>query len=93
MFFFGDKYFFDIDDIRNYCKEHEVSVDDLKLVLCKPNYPEALDPNDIFVDILPEDGEVSPELYEAFEKLNKVIDKHAPLSWSPIDKAVIVTLD
>lgn len=91
--FFGDKYFFDIDEIRDHCEECGVSVDDLKLVLCEPNYPHQLDPNDIFVDILPEDGEVSPELYEAFEALNKIIDNHQPLSWSPIDKAVIVTLD
>ncbi|MEZ2861041.1 hypothetical protein [Proteus terrae] len=57
------------------------------------NYPHQLDPDDIFVDVLPEDGEVSEELYYAFEALNKVIVNHSPLSWSPIDKAVIVTLD
>ncbi|QCJ69349.1 hypothetical protein C9446_05390 [Providencia heimbachae] len=48
--FFGDKYFFDIDEIRDHCAEYEVSVDDLKLVLCEPSHPHQLDPNDVFVD-------------------------------------------
>ncbi len=47
----------------------------------------------IFCDSLPEDGEVSEELYIAFEALNKVIANHPQLSWSPGDKAAIVNLD
>ncbi|HCM62070.1 MAG TPA: hypothetical protein DIT05_05925 [Morganella sp. (in: Bacteria)] len=92
VLFNDDKYFFDADSLRDYCEENNVDVSELQLVICTPNYPRQQDPNDIFCDDLPEDGEVSEELYLAFEALNKVIANHPPLSWSPGDKSVTVNL-
>ena len=93
VLFNDDKYFFDADELRDYCDEEGIGLCELQLVICTPNHPHQLDPNDIFCDSLPEDGEVSEELYLAFEALNKVIANHPQLSWSPGDKAAIVNLD
>ncbi|HEX7718693.1 MAG TPA: hypothetical protein VF389_02705 [Woeseiaceae bacterium] len=36
--FDGDEYFFDADDLHDYCADHDCTVEDLLLVICKPVY-------------------------------------------------------
>ena len=91
VIFDSDTYFFDIDDLRDYCEEHGVTPSQLQLVLCKPNYPSEIDGEDHFCDDLPPDGELPDELKQAFEALNAVIRKSAPLSWSQGDTAVTIS--
>ena len=38
-----DQYFFNEDEIRDYCEEHEVKIDSLRLVFCKPEYLKQVD--------------------------------------------------
>jgi hypothetical protein len=91
VIFDSDTYFFDIDDLRDYCEEHGVTPSQLQLVLCKPNYPSEIDGENHFCDDLPPDGELPDELQQAFEALNSVIRKSAPLSWSQGDTAVTIS--
>lgn len=84
--FDSDRYFFDLDDLCYWLEKHDLKPADVRLVRCKPVYAEAIDPDDHFIDDLPEDGEVPEELRQAFEALNAVIKKCGPLSWRPGDE-------
>ncbi|OWF73668.1 hypothetical protein B4902_06615 [Yersinia frederiksenii] len=88
-----DRFFFDADDLRDYCTEHLVLPHELELVICEPNYPSEIDGNDFFCDSLPDDGELPSELQEAFDALNAAIRKSGPLSWSAGKYAVIIPDD
>lgn len=79
-----DVYFFDEEQLYEYCSDHGLQVEDLKLVICKPQYAGEIQ-EDIFEDLLPQETglkEVYPELAEAIEEVNKLIrKKEKPLSW------------
>lgn len=79
-----DKYYNGPDDAMDDLEQGQ-ELDDLRLVLCKPNYPRQIDP-DYFSDDLPEDGDYNDlpaELFEAMAAFNKVVSACKPLSWSP----------
>jgi hypothetical protein len=79
-----DRYFFSEDDLVSYLDEQDPDADDVRLVICEPNYASEID-EDHFVDDLPPDqglDEVYPELAAAIEKVNELIrKKEKPLSW------------
>lgn len=87
----SDRYFFDGDDLIDWLQEHGIKPESVRLTKCKPAYPDQIDPNEHFCDILPEDGEVPGDVYEAFEKLNEVLKKSEPFCWFP-DETQGVTL-
>lgn len=81
--FDGDHYFFDAGSLHDYLIDNDVSLQDLRLCICKPNMPCEIDPADVFSDDLPEDGEIRDgQLMAAFDLLNEMIRKSEPLSWS-----------
>lgn len=83
VIFDGDQYFFDEDSLRDYLVDSDIDLTDLQLCICEPNYPSQIDPSDHFCDDLPEDGEINDDqLIAAFDLLNEMIRKSAPLSWS-----------
>lgn len=80
-----DTYFWNEEEILDYCEENEVKKEDLELVFCEPNKLQEID-YDQWNDILPYDsdgGEFSQELHDAVKKLNEVIRNHKPVSWMP----------
>lgn len=92
--FDSDRYFFDLDDLRDWLEEHEINPEDVRLVQCEPVHAQPIDPNEHFADDLPEDGEVSDELREAFEALNAAIEKCDPLGWRAANKlGVLIPAD
>jgi len=80
-----DRYFFDVEDLVYWLEENNIKPEDVRLTKCKPAYPDQIDPDEHFCDILPEDGEVPEDVREAFEKLNEVLKKSEPFSWFPDD--------
>ena len=62
--------------------DNNILPEELRVVICEPNYASEIDGADIFCDDLPPDGELPSELQEAFDALNAVIKKTGPLSWS-----------
>ncbi|WP_443692052.1 hypothetical protein ACRZ5O_22755 [Pseudomonas protegens] len=83
VIFDGDEYFFDEDSLRDYLIDRDVDLADLQLCICEPNMPREIDPSDLFIDDLPEDGEIrDQQLIAAFELLNEMIRQSEPLSWS-----------
>lgn len=82
----ADQYFFGEDEILDHCEEYECSPDDLMLIICRPGYASCVE-YDHWHDDLPEGmglNDVAPELAEAVDALNKLIDeKKFILSWFP----------
>lgn len=80
----SDQFFFDEDDIEQYCEENDVNASELRLVICKPQHAHTVDPSDIYESLLPEDSDVPDELQAAFDELNKkILEYVTPLSWVP----------
>lgn len=78
----ADEYF-DSDQLAEHCEENELTPDDLRLVICEPNYAREID-TDYFADDLPEEVDLPREIWVALDALNKVIREfRTPLSWSP----------
>jgi hypothetical protein len=80
-----DRYFWDEDDLFDYCEENDISPEDLNLVIAEPQYATEIT-GECWSDLLPDDqdiGDVYPELAEAIEKVNELIrKKEKPLSWT-----------
>lgn len=80
----ADQYFRDSDEIEDYCSDEDIETEDLRLLLCKPNYFDQID-SEQWSDILPEDseGELPKKLQDAIDSLNEVIKSLSPASYSP----------
>ena len=92
VIFDSDIYFFDADDLDNYCAENDVKAHELRLVHCIPNMAREVE-SDYWEDALPEDGDIPKEMQEALDILNEAIRKAAPLSWSQGIIAAVVPED
>lgn len=83
MVFDTDQYFWEENEILDYCVDSGINPAELQLVHCVPTYARQIDGKDYFSDDLPEDGELPRELQDAFDALNEVINsKNHVLSWS-----------
>lgn len=77
-----DKYFYDSDEIEEYCEENDVEPEDLRLVICKSNYLSEIN-SSIWEDRLPEDGDIPKELQVKLDELNEFIKTLPPVSYYP----------
>jgi len=84
----ADKYFWSWEEVDDYCENEGIKEEDLRLVICVPNYPRLLE-EDYFCNELPEDGELPDDIVKAMEAFNKSLKESAPLSWYPGNKAAI----
>lgn len=75
-----DEYYESPEDAEETLEDGE-SLEDLRLMLCDPNYARTVDP-DYFCDELPEDGDLPAEVETAMEAFNKAVEGIV-LSWSP----------
>lgn len=80
----ADKYFFSPEDLYEYCEEEEVDPNDLRIVDCDPNYLSTLDfDGDLFPDDNEAEDVIDDELLKMLDELNKKIQVHKPISYSP----------
>ena len=82
----AEKYFYDSEEIFDYCEEEGVAVESLRFVICEPVYPEEINLSEIYSNKLSEDadGELPEYLIKAEEELNYIIrEDKEPLSWMP----------
>jgi hypothetical protein len=84
-----DRYFWSWDDVDCYCEDENVKEDDLRLVICVPQYLHQLDESDYGQDELPEDGELPDKVKEAISRFNEVIKVTKPVSWFPGKTAAV----
>ena len=74
-----DEYFGSPEDAEDSLEEGQ-TLDDLKLIICKPEYARPIDASNWQDD----DGGYTPDwLEEAIEQFNAAISGQPPLSWSP----------
>ncbi|WP_445494636.1 hypothetical protein [Photorhabdus sp. SF281] len=90
VIFNTDQYLWNECDLLEYCDENNVSPQELKLVICEPNFPDEIDGEYYFRNDLPDDGELPAELQRAFDILNIAIRNCGPLSWSQGNIAAII---
>lgn len=88
----SDSYFFEPYEIIDWLQENDIKPEDARLVFCKPNYLSQIS-SDQWADDLPEDGDLSGEVWAALEALNKVIAAQPPSSWSEGNEAVVLPTD
>lgn len=84
-----DEYFFDEDQISDYCIDNDVDKSELSLVLCEPNHMHTIDAYDQWCDVFAEDVLMPSEVEDALNTLNAAIKEHGKaVSWSPSNKRV-----
>lgn len=85
----SDRYFWDDGDLGDHIGDPpELSVDDLRLILCEPNKGRSFDMADWLSDDLPEDSNL--DTTEIDRIVNDWIAAHAPYSWCPSGPPVTV---
>ena len=83
-----DRYFQDMDEARDFAQDEGVPLEDLRLMICEPNYVRTLE-SDYCADELPPDdeGEVPATVEAAMQTFNEAV-KGIILSWQPTKFAV-----
>lgn len=82
----ADKFFYDSEEILDYCEEEGIPSESLRFIICEPVYPKEINLSEIYSDLLSDDaeGELPEYLIDAEEKLNQIIrEEKEPLSWKP----------
>ena len=77
-----DTYFFHPEDLERYLEDHELKIEDLRLVLCVPEHKPNFDMTDLMADYLPEDQDCDDPT-EINKVVNDWIEEHAPEMWVP----------
>lgn len=86
----GDRFFFDADDLYDWCDANSLRPSEMRLVLCEPRHFSQVSV-DHWADELPEDGELPGNIQAALDALNAVIDAHqGPAAWYPSDQRVVM---
>lgn len=88
-----DTYFFDQDDIVNYCEDNDVESSQLQLVLCEQSKFGQINIAEQFQDVLHEDWEHDAELERLEKQLNDYLAKASTNTWFATNKRVTVSLD
>lgn len=84
----GETFFFGKYEILDWLEENNVELNDAKFLFCDPNYLSEID-NSYWADELPEETDLDGEVQDALDKLNFIIEKQGPCSYSPGSVAVI----
>jgi len=82
----ADLFFFDADELLDYCAEHDCTAASLRLLLCKGELLRIID-TDYWCDELSEDTDLHPAIEAARLALNQAIRDAGPVAWSPTQYA------
>lgn len=83
-----ETYFFNEEDILEFCKENEIDLKDLHLVLCYRTYFYPIDWETIEQDSTHEDWEPSDEFKAKVKEFNEFLVKQSTNTWMPSNKRV-----
>ena len=85
-----ETYFSSREDIEEYASENEVSVEDLKLMLCSKTNFNTIDVSYIVGDgeLIHEDWEPSAEFTKRLDEFNEFLEKEDTQTWVPTNIAV-----
>lgn len=92
--FDDDEYFFNEESVVEYCKENELELSDLKLILCsKTNFKEIeLEQIIEYGELVHEDWEPSKEFSEKLKEFNDWLVSQNTNTWAPTNFRVTLTL-
>lgn len=77
-----DRYFFDADDLIQYCNDHGVRPQDLKLLLCEKVVPRTFEIFEFLdCDLIGSDGIANAA--EIDDRVNQLIRDNFPVLWTP----------
>lgn len=85
-----DRYYSDPAEALEEVLEEGETLEDLRLIICVPEYLHQLD-SETWVDDLPEDGELPSEVDAALDALNMAIREAGPSCWRPGKVALDLT--
>ena len=89
-----DKYFFfDFEEIEDVAYEENLTLEEMKLVLCQPARKPVFDIANILNDYLVEDYDPDdiPEINKVEKTVQNWIDEHVPTMWEPSKYRVDLT--
>jgi hypothetical protein len=89
----ANKYFTEAGEIEEYCYENDVKPEDLRLLLCTPNYITEIDGSQ-WEDMLPEDVDHFPNAVQAaIDAFNKLVPTLPAISYSPSKTRTTYTIE
>ena len=77
-----DKYFYHTDDVEEYAEENDMSMADMRVLICELVKYRLID-DDYWSDCLPEEGELPDIILKAVDKLNELLSSTEPVAWEP----------
>lgn len=88
-----DKFFFDMDEVHEYCDDLEINIKDLELVICEKSvHISEVNIDEMNEEYCTEDGDgvshYHPEIAAKVEELNDLIRNATPKLWFGTDKRV-----
>lgn len=86
-----DKYFFDTDEIEEYCEENDIESKDLRLVTCYKTSFSPIDWETIEKEQTHEDWEPSDEFVFKVDEFNKWLTSQSTNTWMPTNKRIDIT--
>lgn len=83
-----DRFFWDKEEIEEYCFDEDIFPEALQLIICEPVYGDTIDPHQIWEEAIPEEEVLRywwPELDEKIQEINRMImarkNLENPWSW------------
>lgn len=83
-----DVWFYDTDDAMDFCFEHELCLNDLRLLVTQPVEPRELEPWEFYDLPLDCDYDIPPQLQKLVDEFNQAVRDLPPLYYEYSDKAV-----
>ncbi len=84
----ADRYFADYESMVDYCEAEECTLESLRLIICEPSKIKEVDADCHLEEIIPDDGELPQDIYDAFEELNCFLRNYVtPISYIPGENA------
>lgn len=80
---YANEYFYDEEAVEDYARDEGITLEEMRLLICKPCYLPEIDPCDYAYEQLPEDGELPQAALEAIDQFNNAISKIENVSWVP----------
>ena len=86
--FGGDRWFYSLEEIEDYCVENNTTISTLMLIHSEPTELPTIDIDDFLSDVMSDDGEPPQDLIDAADLFNESIESAGTLSYGPTNKAV-----
>lgn len=91
LFDTDDKYFFNLDDLLDYCSDEELEPSDLRLLNCVKSNFSPIELESICEEVTHEDWEPSKEFEDKLKEFNNWLTNQSTDTWFPGNKRVNIS--